>query len=165
MKPRAYAKGTSVPVEKTRAAIERLLSQQGASQFGIMSDTERGLALVLFTITGRQVRMRVPLPRPAETNHGGARTSSRENDTVRWEQATRERWRAVLLLVRAKLELVELGISTIEREFLADIALPDGSTVGEHLRPQLAEAYSNGAMPPPLLPPPSEVRSEKRGRS
>jgi hypothetical protein len=52
MRPRAYAEGTTVPVEKSRADIERLLSRHGADQLGLISDTERGIAFVLFTIVG-----------------------------------------------------------------------------------------------------------------
>jgi hypothetical protein len=151
MKPRAYAEGTTVPVEKTRIEIERLLTKHGAAQHGIVSNVECGIAMVLFTMAGRQVRMRVPLPRLEEArSRRGA--STRERQIRLWEQASRERWRAVLLLVRAKLELIELGLSTIEREFLADIALPNGQTVGDLLHAQLEEAYATGSMPP-LLPP------------
>lgn len=153
MKPRAYAEGTTVPVEKTRIEIERLLTKHGAVQLGIVSDTDLGLAMVLFSMAGRQVRMRVPLPRLRLEDARARGASTRERQIQRWEQASRERWRAVLLLVRAKLELIELGISTIEREFLADIALPNGQTVGELLHAQLEEAYATGGMPP-LLPPP-----------
>ncbi len=149
MKPRAYAEGTTVPVEKTRADIERLLSRHGAAQLGIVTDAERGLAMVLFTLANRQIRMRVPLPRLDDVRQS-ARRGSHDGHVARWEQLSRERWRAVLLLVRAKLELVELGLSTIEREFLADIALPDGQTVGEVLHPRLEEAYMTGRMPPML---------------
>ena len=151
MKPRAYAFGTTVAVEKSRAEIEKLLANHGAAQLGIISDAEQGVAFVLFTIDRRQVRLRVPLPRLNEVKSSAKNGHIRTDPTMRWEQLTRERWRAVLLLVRAKLELVELGISTIEREFLADIALPDGQTVGEALHPRLEEAYETGRMPP-LLP-------------
>ncbi len=34
------------------------------------------------------------------------------------------------MIIRAKLETVEAGISTIEEQFLADIVAPHGSTVG-----------------------------------
>jgi len=152
MRPRAYAEGTTVPVEKTRVEIERVLTKHGANQLGIVSDTERGAAMVLFSMAERQVRMRVPLPRLEEARRGRG-ASNRDRQIHRWEQASRERWRAVLLLVRAKLELIELGLSTIEREFLADIALPNGQTVGDLLHVQLEEAYATGSMPP-LLPPP-----------
>jgi hypothetical protein len=64
-----------------------------------------------------------------------------------WEQGCRARWRQLYLLVKAKIEAVSIGLSTVEREFLADVYLPDGRTVGEALAPQLAEAYANGTFP------------------
>ena len=72
-----------------------------------------------------------------------------------WEQACRQRWRALLLIIRAKLEAVESGITTLESEFLANLVLPDGGTIdggtiGEWLAPQIAEAYGTGRMPPML---------------
>lgn len=48
---------------------------------------------------------------------------------------------------KAKLEAVEAGISTVEREFFYDIVLPDGRTAGEWMAPQIKEAYQTGQMP------------------
>ena len=59
--------------------------------------------------------------------------------------------RALYLIVKAKMEAVEAGISTVEREFLYDIVLPDGRTAGEWLAPQIEAAYNSGDMPA-LLP-------------
>ena len=72
-----------------------------------------------------------------------------------YDQACRQRWRALLLLVTAKFEGVASGITTLEEEFLAHIYLPDGRTVGEFIQPQIEEAYRTGRMPPtlPMLPP------------
>ena len=57
---------------------------------------------------------------------------------------------ALLLIIRAKLEAVESGITTLESEFLANLVLPDGGTVGDWLAPQIDEAYATGKMPPML---------------
>ncbi len=43
------------------------------------------------------------------------------------------------------------GISTIETEFLVNIVLPDNTTAGEWMLPQIDQAYRTGEMPP-LLP-------------
>jgi hypothetical protein len=67
-----------------------------------------------------------------------------------WEQATRQRWRALALVIKAKLEAVDSGITEFEDEFLAHILLPNGTTVGEHVRPGIAQAYESGTMPPLL---------------
>ncbi len=68
-----------------------------------------------------------------------------------WEQACRQKWRALYLVIKAKLEAVESGISCFEDEFLANIVLPDGSLVGNFMRPQIEQVYSSGNMPA-LLP-------------
>ena len=57
------------------------------------------------------------------------------------------RWRALLLLCKAKLELVASGHSNFEREFLADILLPNGETVADAMVPRLELAYRDGTMP------------------
>jgi hypothetical protein len=48
--------------------------------------------------------------------------------------------------IKAKLEVVEVGISTVEREFLYDIVLSDGRTTGEWMAPQIETAYETGQM-------------------
>lgn len=72
-----------------------------------------------------------------------ANTSGRE--VVAW------RWRALALVIKAKLEAVAAGITTIEDEFLAHTVLPDGQTVGEFMQPQIAIAYERGSMPTTLM--------------
>ena len=53
----------------------------------------------------------------------------------------------LLLVIKAKLEAVTAGISTIETEFLANIVLPDNTTAGEWMLPQIDRAYRTGEMP------------------
>jgi hypothetical protein len=64
-----------------------------------------------------------------------------------YEQAERQRWRALALVIKAKLEAVESGITEFEREFMAHIVLPGGGTVGDWMLPQIEQAYSSGQMP------------------
>lgn len=61
-----------------------------------------------------------------------------------WEKACRQRWRALALVIKAKLEAVESGISVFEDEFMANIVLPGGRTVSEEIRPMIATAYKTG---------------------
>ena len=46
-----------------------------------------------------------------------------------------------MLVIKARLEAVTAGISTIETEFLANIVLPDNTTAGEWMLPQIDRAY------------------------
>lgn len=150
---RAYAKGTDVPVERSKAELDALLSKHGAAQRGIGCDDNLGLAIVNFRLFQRSIRIELPLPRLDEfksVRRSTGRTFA-ETQHRAWEQACRERWRLLVLTVRAKLELVAIGGSTHEREFLADIYLPDGRTVGQAMAPQLRVVYQNGGIPPLLL--------------
>jgi hypothetical protein len=67
-----------------------------------------------------------------------------------YEQVVRQKWRALALAIKAKLEAVASGITEFESEFLSHIVLPDGRSVGDWMRPQIATAYANHNMPPLL---------------
>ena len=67
-----------------------------------------------------------------------------------YEQAVRSRWRSLLLAIKAKLEAVECGISTVEIEFMPFIVLHDGSTVHQRLLPVLQDQANRNA--PLMLP-------------
>ncbi len=141
----SYAEGTSVPVERSKAEIDGMLQRHGATQRMQAVDDDRGLAVVGFTMGGRQIRLEVPLPKIASFSKPAGARSTWNRERV-YEQACRERWRAVALLTKSKLEAIALGISSVEREFLADLALPNGKTVHTFMREGIAEAYASGKM-------------------
>lgn len=161
-----FGDSTDVPVERTRAELDQLLSRAGATQRATYEDEETGVAAIQFRMAGRMVRLEVRT-RPATsfapkdwTGVPGCTdkqpSASREANRLafckkRAAQASKAAWRRLLLVCRAKLEIIADGDSTLEREFLADVLLPDGRTVHEALEPQLAKSYADGQMPP-LLP-------------
>lgn len=157
----SYAEGTAVPIDRSKAEIESTLMRYGADQFMTAWDSAQGFAVVGFRFAGRYVQMRVKVPDP----HAAEFTTKRRSGSVHvyerapaearklWEQAQRQRWRALALVIKAKLEAIEAGISTFEEEFLAWTMLPNGVTVGEWAEPQLIEVYASGKMPP-MLPGP-----------
>ena len=144
-----YAEKTSVSAEKSRAEIERTLQRYGADQF--MYGWEEGQAMVGFRMYGRQVRFLLPMPdRTArEFTHTPSRGKPRSESQAfeAWEQACRQRWRALFLVIKAKMEAAEAGISTFEEEFLANTVLPNNTTVGQFMLPQVRTAYESGDMP------------------
>jgi hypothetical protein len=125
-----YAKRTQVPVNKSRSEIESTVSRYGADQFG--SAYAHDKAMVQFRLGKPEkswvIRFILPLPH--------------ENP-----QDQRQRWRALSLVIKAKLESVESGIATIEQEFLANIVTPGGQTMAELLVPQLGEMRKQGRLP------------------
>lgn len=178
---RRYAENTEVPVERSRAEIERLLKSHGASQFGSASDEEKGIAFVMFKLSDRMFRIEVVSPRqdqfkradpptPPEPHKQGRHPYTREQldqrDRTEYERALkrhetteddraqrwvaaeeRRRWRAQLLLLKAKLEMIAMGATTVEREFMADMLMANGQTVAQQALPQLAAMYKDGKMP------------------
>lgn len=148
----SYAANTKVTVDKSRAEIERTLQRYGASSFAYGWDA--GRAMVQFVHDGRQVRFTLPMPDRNDRKFTITKQNRYRSEDVAyqmWEQACRQRWRALALVVKAKLEAVDCGITTFEDEFLAHLVLPNGSTVGEWTRPQLEDIYNSGRMPE-LLP-------------
>jgi len=149
-----YAADTEVSSEKSRAEIERTLRRYGAKAFAYAWDDDDATASIAFKLADRHIRFRLPMPNPGDpefTRTPTGKTRSPASAQAAYEQGTRQRWRALALVVKAKLEAVEAGISTVEREFLDSVVLPDGSTVGEWAAPQLATVYGRGVMPA-LLP-------------
>lgn len=148
-----YAEKTEVPSSRSREEIERTLEKYGATQFAYA--WKEGAAVIGFVLNGKQVRLSIPLPdkNAREITHTPERGLDRSPSAAAeaYEKATRQRWRALALVVKAKLEAVESGISVFEREFFSDIVLPDGRTVGEYVLPQVEESYRSGTMPQ-LLP-------------
>lgn len=111
-------------------------------------------ALIAFEAHGKRVKFILPMPdRNSDeflfTPERRLRKTKEAQETA-YQQAVRQCWRALVLVIKAKLEAVEIGISEFEEEFLAHIMLPDGSTVGEYMLPQVEQAYRTGVMPPML---------------
>ena len=143
-----YAANTEVSSDRSRSEIERTLKRYGATAFAYA--WEGNTATIAFKLSDRQIRFRLPLPDPDSREFTVTPTGKRRVASAveaAYEQAVRQRWRALALVIKAKLEAVEAGISTVEREFLDAVMLPDGRTVGEWLGPQLGAVYARGQMP------------------
>ena len=141
-----YAANTNVSSELSRLEIEKTLIRYGADNFAYA--TSSGKALIGFTMYERQIKFVLPLPKKEEfklTPTGRERTENSQFEA--WEQACRQRWRALNLVIKAKLEAVECGISVFEDEFMANIVLPGGQTVSDFMTPQIEKAYISGTVP------------------
>lgn len=142
-----YASSTTVSSVQTRQEIEAVLIRYGATGFayGWQSDA----ALVSFVIKDRRVKFVLPLPDKKEFTYTPTRGLERSPKQIEeaYEQSVRSKWRALYLVIKAKLEAVESNITTFDDEFLAHIVLPNGETVGEWMKPQIAESYRLHKMP------------------
>lgn len=149
-----YAEKTRVGISKSKAEIEKILSRYGASSFAYGWEASR--ATVGFELHGKYIRFNLNLPAKTEDRFTKTPTGldrSSEQAEKHWEQACRSSWRALCLVIKAKLEAVEAGITTLEEEFLAHIMLPNGETVGGQFIPQIEDVYANGGKSMPKLLP------------
>lgn len=148
-----YAQNTSVSTDKSRSEIEKTLQRYGADQF--MYGWDDIMALIMFRMNGIQIKFTLPMPDKNDRcfTHTEAKGTARSTEQAykHWEQACRQKWRALALVIKAKLEAIESGISIFENEFMANIVLPNGSTVSDFMLPQIESAYATGKMPN-LLP-------------
>jgi hypothetical protein len=150
-----FAAETTVSPERSRAEIEEVLRRYGADQF--MSGWSDNRATIAFRAQGRFVRFLLTLPLRTEKRFHEAERRGRtvkvtpDQATRAWEQEIRQRWRALCLVIKAKLEAVESGIEVFDEAFMAQIILPGGQTMAEAMLGQIAEAYKTGE-PPKLLP-------------
>ena len=154
----SFAKGTVVPVERTRAEIEKTIMNYGADEFS--SGFMNGQAAIQFRVRERRVRFVLDLP-----NQDWARKQVMSQKRPRWYNASsipatilaplvdaehRLRWRCLLLAIKAKLEIVDSGIATFDEEFLAHIVIDDGQDQRTVYERVVALTAGGGR---PLLPP------------
>lgn len=133
-----YANQTTVSVAKSKAEIEDILQRYGCE--GFMSGWLGDQAMLSFQTRERQVRFLMILPDmrdEAFTKTATGKDRTTDAAYKAWEQACRQRWRALALVIKAKLEAVECGIVTFDQEFLAHIVTTDGVTVGQQVIPAL----------------------------
>ena len=147
-----YAANTTVKSEASRNEIERTLVRYGAEAFSYGWDGNK--AVIQFVASGRQVRFVLPLPDRTDsqftrTETGRPRSATAAN--LEYEKAVRQRWRALALVVKAKLEAVAAEIVTFEEEFLSHLVLPSGQTVYESVHEDVHALYASGSVRPLAL--------------
>jgi hypothetical protein len=145
-----YAAETEVPVSRSKQQIELLLQTRKVEGYHTGWDNNRDV--IEFLWQGKQIRFVLKRPRPDDFKI--APSGSWRNDRqiqAAIEQADRQRWRALYLVIRAKIEAVEADLAIFEEEFLAFIVVPGrNQTLGELLVPRLkaGEFDLSRALPP-----------------
>lgn len=135
----AYAKTTDVPFERSVGEIVGLIRKAGADQIGQMESRES--FTLQFTMEGRMVRFRVHFPTPDQITE---MTGPRQDKSRVADQWRKQRGRALLLVIKAKLESIESEVETFEQAFLANVVLSDGSTLYDRVREPIALEYQTG---------------------
>ena len=130
-----YAANTTVPVERSRAEVERILTKYGATKFGTMSEETK--VTIYFEVKGRQVQWSIPLPPKGKYRHA-----------VDHDREVRRRWRVLVITVKAMLEAVESKLLSFDQAFLSHIVIPGTArTLGETIVPKLDALYQGLSLP------------------
>lgn len=141
--PPGFAGNTEVPIARSKAEIEVLLTKHGASGYHSgwqqPSGDDPGWDAIEFMWKERLIRFRIPRP-TAKDPKVKLYKGPAVGDWI--EQLNKQRWRVLHLVIKAKLEAVESGVAVFEEEFLAQIVMAGDRTIGEVLLPKLAAAGS-----------------------
>ena len=115
-----YAKNTSVPVARSKQKIEELLVSYGIKE-SFMGRSPRGDGIG-WKYEGKVYKKNVPMP------------SKDDKTEKQYEQEVRQRWRILYMSLKMKFEEIEAGVESFEDQFLAQMCLPDGSTVADFMK-------------------------------
>lgn len=126
MSQRRYAEDTEVPVTRSQGEVRDLLRKAGAGRLAIMDEVD-GSAVIMFEHGNRGYKLAIAADAKAKNP----------------AQDERRRWRVLVLLVKAKVNSVLEGVTTIEREFFADTILPNGKLLLEEARPAIDQAMGS----------------------
>lgn len=123
---RRYAEGTKVSVESSRGELTGILAKHGVQRMGWMGAPEGDE--LLFELGGGQFRLRIVKPTMAEI---GTDYPNAYDQQAKLDGEWRRRWRANVLLLKAKLEFIDSGDTTLDKELLPYRVLADGRTLEE----------------------------------
>ncbi|WP_251151285.1 hypothetical protein [Cellulosimicrobium sp. Marseille-Q4280] len=145
----AYAADTTVTISRSKDEIERIVTRYGATAF--MIGWAAGGAAVRFDMRERRIQFLLHLPDVESfrsTPTGQSRSASAAKAAA--DKEHRRLWRALGLVIKAKLEAVESGIVTFDQELGMHFVLPNDQTVYDAVRPGIEAAYEHGDMAPLL---------------
>ena len=123
-----YAEGTAVTVESSRGEITGILAKHGVMEMGWQTGPTGDR--LLFKLAGRSYLFAIDKPTMTEVR---ALYPNARDDNAKWNGEWRRRWRANVLLIKAKLEFASGGDTTAEREFMPYLLVPGGGTLADWL--------------------------------
>ncbi len=154
-----FADDTTVPAHQTVAEIREWLERFGASSFIDYTDAERGFAVFGWQGKMGAFMVYLPLPDPKKFSTNDAPKRGRAGDKSNIHRSAYEQERARLLrvvfhLVKMKLIAVTENVTTLEKEFFADLVVWNAQgkqqTVYEWYAPQIEHLRAEGLQPPVL---------------
>lgn len=123
-----YAEGTKVPVESSRGEITGILAKHGVQRMGWQTGPEGDQ--LLFELNGNRYRFEIVKPTLEEVKAdyvaNGGRWNLVYDEDAKVAAEWRRRWRANVLLIKAKLEFADGGDTSVEREFMPYLLVAGG---------------------------------------
>ena len=132
--PRRYAEGTTVTVESSRGEISGILAKHGVQRMGWTTEPEQDV--LMFELAGGSYRFNIIRPTAQSLRErwkADGRSTAYLPTDIQVRAEWRRRWRANVLLLKAKLEFIASGDTTLDRELLPYRVLKNGSTIEEVL--------------------------------
>lgn len=146
---RSYADSTVVSTERSESEIKRTLLRYGADDVSSGTSSRMGQAFVSFVYAELPFCMTITIPKKDEERfHVTPERRNKRSEAQalkEWEKECRRKWRVLLLLIKAGLEAVEEGVAKPEQAFMSWLVLPNGTTVGDHVLPQVTKALESGS--------------------
>lgn len=124
-----YAENTKVTVESSRGDITGILAKHGVQRMGWFSEPEADT--LQFEVDGRSYRFRIERPTWAQITDRFVNQKTPEGERTAVDAEWRRRWRANVLLLKAKLEFAEGDASTIARELMPYMLVANNQTLEE----------------------------------
>lgn len=138
---RRYAEGTTVTVESSRGEITGILAKHGVIRMGWF--TEPTADVLQFELGGNSFRLTIQRPTVEDVRAmyiaDGGNWSRVYDPAAKVNAEWKRRWRANVLLLKAKLEFADGVTSTVTKELMPYMVLGDGRT--------LEAAITDGALP------------------
>lgn len=124
-----YAEGTTVTVDRSRGEITGILTTHGVQRMAWA--TEPAGDTLTFELAGHRFLFRIARPTWADLAGRYVNTRTTDQQRAAVDAEWRRRWRANVLLLKAKLEFADGETSTVMRELMPYALLRDGRTLEE----------------------------------
>lgn len=113
-------------VDSSRGELTGILAKHGVQRMGWMGSPEGDE--LMFELGRGQFRLRIAKPTLVEIRRD---YPNAYDEQAKLDGEWRRRWRAHVLLLKAKLEFIDSGDTTLDRELLPYRVLADGRTLEE----------------------------------
>lgn len=126
----AYAKNTTVPIDRSMVQIRRLLTKGGSDGVAIATTNDGACVQFIYEKMPYKFHVKYPTYRDDNikyTNTGRVRTDIQMDREI--ESEVRRLWRALHLYVKAAIEAHDNGIIDLKRSLMGNLQINGGMTV------------------------------------